>query len=631
MKASSVRARWLKVTAVVAMGVGLATAPMSSSHAGPVAAASASVASSSLAKIPVFTLPLKKVGQVNLSALAKSQHRTRVAAHRQGAAITRPAAGSTRHRIVDQVLITHRPKGTPKTRPSPATVALSGKNVPGEHGFSAMGGIQQAQTTGGRDLEPPDQGLCAGGGYVMEFINDAIAVYDGNGDQLVAPVSSVSAFRQPTADFFADPRCYYDAATKHWFFQEFISGTVNGKGKLVVPSTQFEAVSNTADPTGSYTVYSWNTSDSATAGCPCFGDYDNLGADANGIYVATDEFGLTSGFNGVVIYAISKEQIENAATTGILPPVFGYRLTHDPFGQPLIVAPTSTPPGAKFARNTEYFVESNGDALNDNHLMVYALLGTDLLGNPAPPKMVRTEVSTEAYAVPANAMQKPGPRPLGKAFQEPAGTIQTDFDAEMEPTYAGGQIYAELDTGTASGSSAVDWFILKPTLTGSKLSAGVAHQGVVAVKDTSLLYPYTAVDAQGVGYLLFSLSGPGNYPSPAYIAYGATGPTGPVIVATPGSAPADGFTCYPAFVGPFEGGCRWGDYSMGAVMNGRVYMSTEMIPQGFRDTLTNWSTFIWSAPPPAQSATVTHLEVVAASSKARPASPLRGPHHCLRG
>ena len=42
-----------------------------------------------------------------------------------------------------------------------------------------------------------------------------------------------------------------------------------------------------------------------------------------------------------------------------------------------------------------------------------------------------------------------------------------------------------------------------------------------------LLYPYTAVNSSGVGYLLFSLSGPDNYPSPAYIAYGSsTGPPG---------------------------------------------------------------------------------------------------------
>ena len=40
-------------------------------------------------------------------------------------------------------------------------------------------------------------------------------------------------------------------------------------------------------------------------------------------------------------------------------PGYAYRITHDPFGQPEIIAPTSTPPGGKFAPGTEYFVESN--------------------------------------------------------------------------------------------------------------------------------------------------------------------------------------------------------------------------------------------------------------------------------
>jgi hypothetical protein len=315
--------------------------------------------------------------------------------------------------------------------------------------------------------------------------------------------------------------------------------------------------------------------------------------------VATDEFGLTSGaYNGAVIYAISKEGLETAAATGILPPMFGYRLTRDPFGAPYIVAPTSTPPGAAFAPNTEYFVESNSNLASDDHLLVYAMHDTSLLGAPAPPSVYRTEVRTERYSFPPDATQKAGSRPLGRSVQDPPGDLQADFNAEMEPVYTDGHIYAQLDTGTSSGSDAVDWFILKPSLSGGTLSASVAHQGVVAVNDTSLLYPYTAVDAQGVGYLLFSLSGPHNYPSPAYIAYGASGPSGPVTVATAGADPEDGFTCYAAFVGPNYGGCRWGDYSQGVAMNGRIYMSTEMIPQGYRDTLTNWGTYIYSAPPP---------------------------------
>jgi hypothetical protein len=589
-----IRSRLLTATAAAALGVGVAAAPF----AGQAPALAA--AGSSVVNVPVFTLPLNVVGQVNLGSLAKSEHRTPVATHRQGAPISKAAASGGSFRVVDSAIAARRPQGTPTNNPNPTATGLTTKNVPGENGFSAMGGIQQASTTGGFDLEPPDQGLCAGGGYVMEFINNALAIYDKNGTQLLPPVGSANVFAQPTTDFFSDPRCYYDAPTKRWFVQEFIVGTVNSAGQEVTPSVQFEAVSNTQDPTGSYTVYSWDTTDAATGHCPCFGDYDNLGADANGIYVTTDEFGITSGFNGVIIYAISKEQLENVAQTGIVPPVFGYRITHDPFGQPEIIAPTSTPPGAKFATNTEYFVESNPDQLSDNHVQVYALNDTSGLTaiSSGPPSLFRTTVTTEGYSFPPNATQKPGPRPLGQAFQDPAGTIQADFDAEMEPTYVGGHIYTQLDTALASGTSGVAWGILSPALSGTTLTATVAHQGVVAVKNAGLLYPYTAVDANGTGFLLFALSGPQHFPSPAYIRYGATGPTGPVILATNGAAPEDSFTCYAAFVGPNFGGCRWGDYSMGAVSNGRVFMATEMVPQGFRDNLTNWGTFIWSAPAP---------------------------------
>jgi hypothetical protein len=577
--------RFLILAATAALGVGLATAP---GGTGAVAATRSSVV-----KAPVFTLPLTEVGQVNLSALAGTEHHAKVTTRRQGAAISRSNASPGRYQAVDDAILAHQPKTKPAHLPTAADTTLTTTNVPGENGFTGLTGIQQASTTNGQDLEPPDQGLCAGNGYVMEFVNDAIAVYDRYGDQLTAPVGSAAAFDQPpSAGLFADPRCYYDAPTKHWFFQELVLGATT--------STEFEAVSATWDPTGTYTVYSWDTTDASTAGCPCFGDYDEFGADDNGIYVSTDEFGISSGaYNGSVVYAISKEQLENAAGTGILPPIFGYRLTKDPFGVSYIVAPTSTPPGAAFAPNTEYFVESNGVAPAGRRLEVWALSNTSLLGTPAPPALYRTSVVTESYAEPADATQRPGVRPLGHAYQDPEGGIQADFDAEMEPVYTGGQIYAQLDTGTRSGSDAVDWFIIKPSLSGGVLSATLAHQGRVAVKDTSLLYPYTAVDAQGTGYLLFSLSGPHNYPSPAYISYGSDGPAGPVMQATAGAGPEDGFTCYAAFVGPFYGGCRWGDYSMGVVMNNRVYMGAEMIPAGDRDTLTNWGTYIWSAPPPA--------------------------------
>lgn len=65
-----------------------------------------------------------------------------------------------------------------------------------------------------------------------------------------------------------------------------------------------------------------------------------------------------------------------------------------------------------------------------------------------------------------------------------------------------------------------------------------------------------------------------------------------------GAAPRAGFTGYAPFVGPNYERCRRGDYSMSAFSNGRILMGAEMIPRGTHDTLTNWCTFTYGAPPP---------------------------------
>jgi hypothetical protein len=46
--------------------------------------------------------------------------------------------------------------------------------------FQGINHYQQRTANGGNQfsLEPPDQGLCVGNGYVMETVNDALRVYD---------------------------------------------------------------------------------------------------------------------------------------------------------------------------------------------------------------------------------------------------------------------------------------------------------------------------------------------------------------------------------------------------------------------------------------------------------------------
>src|SRR6266852_4104390 len=65
-------------------------------------------------------------------------------------------------------------------------------------------------------LEPPDQGLCVGKGFVIEPINDAFAVYNESGTRLTATTALNQFYKRPPAvvrstppvfgDFLSDPK-----------------------------------------------------------------------------------------------------------------------------------------------------------------------------------------------------------------------------------------------------------------------------------------------------------------------------------------------------------------------------------------------------------------------------------------
>jgi hypothetical protein len=526
--------------------------------------------------------------------------------------------------------------GTPITAHNNYSVVRG--NVAGANGFEGVTGPESASvnipnpvTPTFSDVEPPDQATCAGpdasgNPITFDFVNDAAAAYSTTG-HVVWPVTPAWAMLdQPVSSFLSDPRCYYDADTGRWFFTMFVSAQPAPSAEAQ-SNIQFIAVSQTSDPLGEYTVFGLDTTDASNplGDCPCFGDFDAIGADANGFYITTNEFSNITdapanapGYNGTVLYAVSKQGLEAAADTSSALTVDRYAITADPFGfsaagppgtsgtavsnGPYHLSPSLTPSGGTYALNTEYFVESNSNLLSDNHLVVYALTGTGALATNGTPSLSATEVTSQPYAFPPNAIQKNGPLPLGSTFgyHRSAPTLTADFNALQQTTYTAGNLYSELDTATVTssgnGHDGVAWFDLAPTTSGSTVSASVANQGYVATTD-SLLYPDLVLDGSGSGYLDFSMSGPSDYPSAGYVTVTGGQPGGPIHLATAGADPEDGFTCYAPFSTP-AGGCRWGDYSGGAVWNGRAYLMTEYIPSTERDTESNWGTFVSSVPIP---------------------------------
>ncbi|MFI5274257.1 MAG: hypothetical protein ACHQ4H_14580 [Ktedonobacterales bacterium] len=515
--------------------------------------------------------------------------------------------------------------GAPTTNPSPSGNTVSPSSA---IGFQGLNHYDTRTRDGGNafSLEPPDQGLCVGNGFVVEPVNDVMVVFDAAGNRLTTATSMNTFFGLSYAinrttgargPFLSDPKCLYDSASGRFFLtmlEEDAAPSVRAHTLI--------AVSQSGNPSGNWSLFSIDATDDglngtpSNAGCPCFGDQPLIGADANGFYISTNEFG--AGFNGAQIYAMSKSRLVAAADSGgSLPKVVhinaGLIATPDVGGIWYSIQP-ATAPGAQ-AKNTEYFLSALqfGPAPLDNRIAVWSLENTTALvsGNPSAVKLSHTVISSETYGQPGNALQKAGPRPLGEALGEPASQLNGNDDRMNQVVYANGMLWSGVNTVVGDGSTVgIAYFIVSPSLRGHKLTATMANQGYVSVAGNSVLFPSIGVNAAGKGAMTFTVSGADYYPSAGYALINATTGAGAVHIAAAGVGPADGFTGYPQYGG--SGVERWGDYSAAvAAADGSIWFATEYIAQtctstqwaadstcgGTRTLLANWSTFVGNVQP----------------------------------
>jgi len=518
---------------------------------------------------------------------------------------------------------------------SSVSVSTAGTATPGALGattatpaptsFPGLTGAQQAAANSAYDLEPPDQGLCANNQFVIEPINNALAIYRTNG-QLALPATPLSAVfgvgSESSGNFTSDPRCYYDSQTQRWFITEL--------DILGASSEQLMAVSVTSNPLGAFTDFTFSTTDSTDTSCPCFGDYPMIGADSNGFYITTNEFPISGpGFNGAQLYAISKVGLEQAAGGGSIPTLVHLSDLPDAFDPTHLydhttyhLSPALSPPGSLKVvepnNGTELLTTSDPIDVGSSAIALYALENTKSLSNASPViDLAYTLVGTQAYQFPANGIavrqagapladtplraylvrNRLGPQPVAE------GVLQADFDAVQQTTWAGGNLYTELSSASSTtsliGTTSAEWFEFSPGFTPlGALYASVMNQGnIAAAPGGSLVYPALVVNSAGTGEMVVGSVGAGLYPSMVTFPVSISGPdpSAATLVAA-GSAPEDGFTCYAYFVGPTYGGCRWGDYSFAVVApDGLVWTATEWIPPAsYRDFYTNWGTYISS-------------------------------------
>jgi hypothetical protein len=326
-------------------------------------------------------------------------------------------------------------------------------------GFEGLNFYQQRYARGGNQfsVEPPDQGLCAGGGYVVEAVNDVLNVFNTSGQSLLPDNTSTNivagfprnvnhavdlnsflgyapAINRSTgvrAQFVTDPSCIYDAATQRFFFIALTLETFPNGAFTTVNHLDL-AVSETSDPTGAWKIYHTDvTNDGTNTGGanpgPYLGDYPHIGADAYGVFVTTNAYPwCCNGFSGAQIYAFSKAQLAAGAASVTMVHLDTSGLVNVPSNETptqsgFTVWPAQSPGIGSFnlgAGGTEYFLSSNatteatnpvsgiGGSHTSNQLVVWTLTNTSSLSGTAPALTLSNHVlSANQYGVPPQQKQ----------------------------------------------------------------------------------------------------------------------------------------------------------------------------------------------------------------------------------
>ena len=394
------------------------------------------------------------------------------------------------------------------------------------------------------------------------------------------------------------------------------------------------AVSQTADPTGSWNIYRVDvTNDGTNSGgvnpCPCLGDYPHIGADANGFYITTNSYPwATNGFDGAQIYAFSKAQLAAGSSSVTMVHLDTFGMVNAPSDagstQPGFTVWAAQSPANQFNADnggTEFFLSSNaadeathpvagfGGNYVSNQLVQWSLTNTSSLDTSSPALALSNRiVKVETYAIPPK-QQQPGSgalagidapqgfcindtttllfngavgcwrllfNPPAPAHNEVVSKPDSNDTRMQQVMYANGKLWAALDTAINPDGGAqragIAWFIVNPG------SGKVAMQGYLGAAGYDFTYPAIGVTQSGRGVMAFTATGDSTNPSAAYAPIDAVaGVTSwDIVPGGQGAAVDDGFTSYKSQVGS-PPRTRWGDYGAAAVDGNSVWIASEYI------------------------------------------------------
>jgi hypothetical protein len=209
------------------------------------------------------------------------------------------------------------------------TISMDAGGATGVNGLNAVDSGTQSTNPNG-DIEPADQGLCAGNGFVVESNNlGEVLFFDTHLNRVssVIPLDTLMGLTSKGWSSGGDISCVYDYSNGgHFIFTEFVSASTEASGGPFsgcfagVANSCLEGIAVTQgnNPFGPYNVYFLNADyNPFEPGAPTLlNDFTKIGVTRDAFLLFYDEFPLTSpgigggGFNGAQEFAIDKTALE---------------------------------------------------------------------------------------------------------------------------------------------------------------------------------------------------------------------------------------------------------------------------------------------------------------------------------
>jgi hypothetical protein len=211
-------------------------------------------------------------------------------------------------------------------------ISVSSGGATGVKGLNAVSSGTLSTNVTGLDIEPADQGLCGGNGYIVEDNNiGEIQIFNTSLHKVspVIPLDTVMGLTALNWSSGGDISCLYDPSNGgHWIFTEIVSasseaneGAFNGCFAGVADSCyEGVAVTKGSNPFGPYNVYFVNANYNPNEpGYPyLFNDFAKISTTRDAFLLFYDEFpdnssvpGIGGGFfNGAQQFAFNKRALE---------------------------------------------------------------------------------------------------------------------------------------------------------------------------------------------------------------------------------------------------------------------------------------------------------------------------------